>query len=123
MKNFEIKNMKIVLCICTIVIFLIFCFKSKFNEKNEFTDFGVNITTENGAYTYTIKWWKQDAEGSNRYFMTLPYDAKDKSVTANFSGNIKIYLDGKKLKNGDIIEGLSEGYHFLNVGEAKYTFA
>lgn len=122
MKIFEIKNVKIVLCVCAIVLFLIFCFKSKFNEKNEFTDFGVNVTTENGEYSYTIKWYKQDAEGSERYFMTLPCSVKEKKVTANFSGNTKINLDGKKLKSGDVIEGLSEGYHLLIVGEEEYIF-
>ena len=99
-----------------------FCFKSKFNEKNEFTDFGVNVTTENGEYSYTIKWYKQDAEGSDRYFMTLPCSVKEKKVTANFSGNTRINLDGRNLKNGDAIDRLSEGYHLLVVEEEKYNF-
>lgn len=122
MKIFEMKNVKIVLGICAIVLFLFFCFNSKFHENDEFTDFGVAVTTENGEYSYTIKWYEQEAEGSDRYFMTLPYGVKGKKVTANFSGNLRISLDGKNLKNGDIIENLTEGNHCLTVGEDEFIF-
>ena len=54
--------------------------------------------------------------------MTLPCSVKEKKVTANFSGNTRINLDGRNLKNGDAIDRLSEGYHLLVVEEEKYNF-
>ena len=91
-------------------------------KENGLNEFSVQVTNVSNGYTYTVNWWqKQESPVENEYYMTLPYSAKGQLLTADISGDADVFLNGEEMKNGSIIDCLSEGKNHISCSGEQYA--
>ena len=91
-------------------------------KENGLNEFSVQVTNVSNGYTYTVNWWqKQESPVENEYYMTLPYSAKGQLLTADISSDADVFLNGEEMKNGSIIDCLSEGENHISCSGEQYA--
>lgn len=117
------KNWEKVLLTLFIGCCLIICNDFSVRAKEAvLEEFAVSVTDETNNYTYKVNWWQKQKEPVEKeYYITIPYNAQNRQMNAEYVSNADVYLDGKRLENGSVIDGLSEGKHSILCAEEKYT--
>lgn len=116
---YKIYFSKLALCLCTLAVIVGFYALPVKAQTVGPESFGVDITTEDGAYTYTVKWWRQEFPDGNEYYITIPYSEQKQSMKVNFVSDSDVYLNGEKLENGQELLNLEKYNKFL-CGEKEY---
>lgn len=119
MKKNWLGFLPLVCMVCCLWMFTDLDVSAKENGLNEFS---VQVTNVSNGYTYTVNWWqKQESPVENEYYMTLPYSAKGQLLTADISGDADVFLNGEEMKNGSIIDCLSEGENHISCSGEQYA--
>ena len=98
------------------------CKKTEEAPVSEYLDsFGIEVTTKEKDFSYTIKWWTKENAQENEYYLTIPGFAKDQKVKVDYIAGSDVYLNGEKLKSGMKITALAEGENTLTCAEKEYS--
>ena len=115
------KIIKTILCLCTVVTLVWICDVPSEAEGIELESFGVDVTTGDEEFTYTVKWWRQDGIEGRECYITIPYDAKGKALKANYVSGSDVWLNGILVNNGEVIPQLVEGHNSILCAGLDYS--
>ena len=83
-------------------------------------NFGFEIDTAQKDITCIVNWWKRENDSEDTYYITIPYFAKKGIVKLNYLSNSEIYLDGRKVTNGERVSEITEGMHEISCADKVY---
>lgn len=113
---------KILLAIVTVVILGAIVEVRVFAEETGLKMFGIHVINETTGLSYDVNWWqKQELSMENKYYITIPYSARNQMLTVNFVGKGPVIFNGEKIVNGSEIDLLHEGENHIECAGEEYT--